>query len=161
MTSASLHVTLFGSLLIFISTVEFVIKNSVTSSDSSDSSKMFGSLETDVVAITSDFSFQQARWTLSGTFGLMLFSMTCQSLLNRSYDGPGTLLIDNRFLRLGLRPVIVAVIMSLPVVSIENLSATTFLWIIVWCGQSVIIFEYIAGMQREAHIFEPKVVENM
>ena len=57
--------------------------------------------------------------------------MTLKSLLNRCLDTPGTLLVDNRYLRMAPRAVVCVIVICLP--AIEDISPYTFLGVLWQC----------------------------
>ena len=83
----------------------------------------------------------------------MLF-MTSKSLLNRSLDPPGTLLINNRYLRMVPRAVVCIVVMCVPIV--QNIDTSNFLGILIGLLQPLILWELVASMEKGWKWFEPK-----
>ena len=138
----SLHGLLFGSLLLLDGSLGFIIRASTATSHSETS------------AADMSFSLRQARWTTSGALTSVLTCMTCITLLNKSLDSPGSLLIDNRYLRLGLRLVVMLVALCLPVMG--DMRHGVYLGVIVFLLQLAIWWEYIAGLEKGMKLIEPK-----
>jgi hypothetical protein len=129
-------------MLVLDASIKYLIQNSVTSS---------GSL---VLGPDMAHSVFLARWTISASLDSTLLWMTLRSLLNRSLDTPGTLLVDNRYIRMVPRAVVSVIFLCLPVV--EDISPYTFLSVIMALLQSLILWELVAGMEKGAKLFEPK-----
>jgi hypothetical protein len=75
-------------------------------------------------------------------------------LLNQSIDAPGTLLVNNRYLRLGMRAVAVVILLCLPINS--DLSNRVYLGTIAGLLQATVWWEYITGLERGAKLIEPR-----
>lgn len=80
--------------------------------------------------------------------------MTGKSLLNRSLDPPGTLVINSRYLRMVPRFIVCIVTMCLPIVN--DFHTTAFLGVIVSLLQTLTLWEYLAAMEKGFLFFEPK-----
>jgi hypothetical protein len=95
-----------------------------------------------------------ALWVASVTMGQVMFCMTAISLLNRNLDGPKTLVINNRLLRIAPRLPATAFIVCLPLIPGMNGA--------IWCGATtsvlygVFMWEWIAGLEKDWKLFEPK-----
>lgn len=91
---------------------------------------------------------------MAGSLGLIVLSMTIQALADKPLDPPGTLLVNNRYIRLLSRIVYILVIVLAPLKA--DLEVTTFLSL---CGIGlglVIWWEWIVSLERPAKVLEPK-----
>lgn len=136
-SSPSIHIPIFCALLLLNVSISYLIETSAEP----DSEEL-------------DFSQQQAKWTVGAGLAAVLLCMTLRTLLNRPFDNPGTLLIDNRFARLAPRLAVVAVSFGLPAVT--SLGVGSFLGTIMGMLQFVVFWEFIVGMEKGAKLFEPK-----
>jgi hypothetical protein len=80
--------------------------------------------------------------------------MTLKALLNRSLDRPGTLLVNNRYLRMAPRAVVCIVAICLP--AVNEINTVTFLGSLVGLLQTLAWWEVMAAMESGAKWFEPK-----
>jgi hypothetical protein len=80
--------------------------------------------------------------------------MTLRSFLNRSLDTPGTLLVDNRYIRMAPRAVVSVIYLCLP--AVEDISPYTFMAVIMALLQSLLLWELVAAMEKGAKLLEPK-----
>jgi hypothetical protein len=91
---------------------------------------------------------------MAGCLSLIVLSMTIQALADKPLDPPGTLLVNNRYLRLSSRFLYILVVMLVPLT--PDLSVTLFLGIAA-VGLSLIIWwEWIVSLEQPAKILEPK-----
>jgi hypothetical protein len=130
-------------MLLLDASIKYLIQNSLPSTSGSeafDPGKEYGLL--------------LAHWTISASLDATLVWMTLKSLLHRSLDTPGTLLVDNRYLRMAPRAVVCVIVICLP--AIEGISPYTFLGVIVGMLQLLIQWEGVAAMEKGAKLFEPK-----
>lgn len=84
----SLHIIMFGALLILAASVVFLVKNNnVNTTGGTDSTTP----DLEVKPAT-----QHAIWSACATLSITLLSMTCVAFLHRSLDKPNTLVVDSR-----------------------------------------------------------------
>jgi hypothetical protein len=145
LTDHSLHITMFGALLILAASVLFLVENDkIPSDDAEDVS--------DAEAIVKKET-NRALWAASASLALTLLTMTCVALLNRSLDKPGTLVISSRWVRLAPRGPAIVLIMCLP---LFHISGST------WCGTACLIvyaeflWEWFGGLEKDWKWLEPK-----
>jgi len=96
----------------------------------------------------------RAIWNLAISVSVIMLSMTCQALLDKPLDPPGTLLVDNRYLRLAARIIYIIVVMCLPVK--KNITEGAFLAV---CGiglSCVMAYEWTVSLEMPAKMLEPK-----
>ena len=140
---SSLHLFIYAALLLLDSSVKYLInKGTVIPAG-------------DETAIADwHYSVKLGHWSACAALAAVLSTMTITTLLNRSLDVPGTLLINNRYHRLAPRILLVVVILCLPVA----VNSRTFLLftIIMALTMTVFIWEYIASLEKGARVFEPK-----
>ena len=132
---------LFASLLLLVSSIQYFIANSLPST-----------------LVIEAHGLYLARWTISGSLSATVVFMTGIAILNHSLDDPGTLLIDNRYLRMAPRAMVCIVVMCLPL--IPHLSAWLFLSILLCLLQPLILWEFIAAMDKGFTFLEPKDSDN-
>jgi len=143
----SLHLTMFGALLIVAASVLFLVKND----------------STEAAAIHTDATNPQSKqrhltllavWSASTSLASVILSMTHIALLNRPLDRRNTLVINSRYVRLAPRIPAIVLIMCLPL--IHNLTGS---W---WCGGAstilaiVYTWESFAGLEKDWKFFQPK-----
>lgn len=91
---------------------------------------------------------------MAGSLSLIVLSMTFQALADKPLDPPGTLLVNNRYIRLSSRIVFILVVMLVPLK--VDLGVPTFLAI---CGVGlslVVWWEWIVCLEQPAKFLEPK-----
>lgn len=96
----------------------------------------------------------RAIWNMAGSLGLIVLSMTFQALADKPLDPAGTLLVNNRYIRLCSRVIYILVITLVPLKA--DLAVTTFLAI---CGAGlglIVWWEWIVCLEHPAKILEPK-----
>jgi ABC-type Fe3+-siderophore transport system permease subunit len=101
-----------------------------------------------------DSYIHRTIWLIAISLSVIMISMTIQALLDTSVDPPGTLLVNNRYVRLSGRIVYVVVILLLPIH--PNLDKDWFLGITAVLMSFVMCFEWIVCLERNAGMFEPK-----
>ena len=95
-----------------------------------------------------------AKWVASTTLSVVLFNQTKIALLNRSLDGPRTLKVNNRYLRLLPRILVAVVILCLPID--RRMSAATYLGIVVAVLIPCLLWEWTANLDAGGGLVEPK-----
>jgi hypothetical protein len=132
---------LFVSLLLLVSSIQYFIASSLPSN-----------------AVIKAHGLYLARWTISGSSSASFVFMTGMALLNHSLDDPGTLLVDNCYFRMAPRAVVCIVVMCLSLIA--QLSAWLYLSILVCLLQILILWEFIAAMDKGFMFIEPKDSDN-
>ncbi len=82
--------------------------------------------------------------------------MTVKALLNRSLDGPHSLLVSNRYIRMAPRGFVIIVAMCLPIKT--DMTITVALGSLLALLLPLILWEYVAAMETGSRIFEPKEI---
>jgi hypothetical protein len=141
----SLHIIMFGALLILAASVLFIVKNDkISSAITEDITDPEAAIER---------STHSAVWSASTALALTLFCMTCVALLNRALDKPHTLVVSSRWIRLAPRIPAVVLIMCLPLMHLTGSR---------WCGLAFIIvyivflWETFAGLEKGWRWVEPR-----
>jgi len=115
----SLHVAMFGSLLILAASILFLIQTA----DSNSAAEIKAREPTAEPAPSSPEAehkyIHYALWSASTTLALVLACMTSIALLNQSLDKPKTLLINSRWIRLAPRIPAMAAIVCLPLLAVS------------------------------------------
>jgi len=134
----SLHIIMFGALLILAASVVFLVKN--------DKVKATG--ETDGTAPESEakLATRHAVWSASATLSITLLSMMCVALLHRSLDKPNTLVVDSRWIRLAPRVPAIVLIMCLPLMDLSGSAWCGFACIVIY---AVFLWETYAGLEKD------------
>lgn len=130
----SIHILLYASVLLLDSSIKYLIYHVLDTLEESVSSK--------------------AHWTVSAALSAALVCMTAVTLLNRCLDGPGTLLISNRYIRLAPRLMLVVVLMCLPIKT--DITSKVFLLIILVMMLVVNFWEHVVALENGGGLFEPK-----
>ena len=100
------------------------------------------------------YRIRLARWTVAAALSLTIACITAITLLNRSLDGPQTLWINNRYIRMVPRAVVALVVLLLPLKS--DISTTLFLITSTTLLLALMLWEYIASFEKGWHWIEPK-----
>ncbi|TVY41539.1 hypothetical protein LSUB1_G001995 [Lachnellula subtilissima] len=148
----ALHVFMFASLLILAASTLFLVEHQDvkihSSVDSSTVERRAGEAEPAPKAAIF------AIWSASVNLSCVILFMTCISLLNRPLDKPKTLLVNSRWLRIGGRLPIIVIICCLPL--IKSLTPAMWIGIVVCLLYAVSFWEWIAGLERNWKLLEPK-----
>lgn len=92
--------------------------------------------------------------TVFASSAVIMLSMTVCALLTKSLDKPKTLRVGNRWVRLAPRMAATLVLATIWLHHFESPSAVLgLLLLIIWF---VGLWEYFAGMEKDAKFFEPK-----
>ncbi|KAL8836301.1 MAG: hypothetical protein Q9170_002974 [Blastenia crenularia] len=94
-----------------------------------------------------------AKWVVSISLATVLVSQTLIALLSKSLDGKRASKVDNRYLRLLPRIAVVTVTLCLPLR--EQMVAAVFLTILVMMLVAVLMWEWIASLERDGGLVEP------
>jgi hypothetical protein len=130
----SIHILLYPSVLLLDNSIKYLIRHGSDTLEESVSSK--------------------ACWTVSAALSAALVCMTIATLLNRCLDGPGTLLISNRYIRLAPRAMLVVVLMCLPIKT--DITTGSFLLIIMVLMLVINFWEHVVALEKGGRLFEPK-----
>ena len=158
----SFHITLFASFFLLDVSVLFLIANIDNSSDATQPAPGSASQRRGIGAlvlgrrsegITIGTDVNRALWTASTCLSISLFSITIISMLNKRLDKPGTLKVDSRLLRMAPRIVMAIVTVFLPLVP----GLACWGWLLIeWAMMyAVVMWEFLAGLQTGAKLFEP------
>lgn len=101
------------------------------------------------------YTLNAAQWISSSSFSLIIATMTFISLLNKPIEAPHKLMVDNRYLRILPRLMIVIIAPCLPLRLEPQYHIGTLAGLIA----AVSIWEYFASWNRDGKFFEPKHVE--
>ncbi|KAI9893596.1 MAG: hypothetical protein M1814_006392 [Vezdaea aestivalis] len=146
----SAHVSLFGSLLIFGSSLKFLVVHDEAYLTHAEPEPGLARRAQDEVTA---HALLTARWSISITLSVALACMTGLALLNRPLDGPRTLIVNNRYLRLVMRPVAMAIMLGLS--GYDKLSSSSFIGVVLGCLWAVLGYETIVGRIRGGGLWEP------
>jgi hypothetical protein len=142
----SFHIPLFASLLTLSSSVLYILKISVGNTTNTEGEQ-----------ITEDESkvfVHRAIWNMAASLSLIILSMTFQALADKPLDPPGTLIVNNRYIRLSSRVLYIIVIMTIPIKA--DITVNLFLGI-AGVGLSMILWwEWIVSLEQPAKLLEPK-----
>lgn len=105
----------------------------------------------DEIALQFVVAIYAAKRTVSITLALILMNQTLVALLNRSVDPPGALKINNRYLRLLPRMLLIPVV-CLPID--RHMTSLTFLGIVSGLLLICLPWEWWASLQRDRRILE-------
>lgn len=147
LTPTSCHIPIFAAYITLSAGILwFVNRNSNTPIDSGEA-KDLSEEEYDVLRI-------RALWDIGASLSVIVFGYTCQALLDKPLDQPGTLMVNSRHLRLIGRPIYIFVILI--VLLKADLNVYLYMGI---CGigiSNVLLYESICGLERPARFLEPR-----
>jgi hypothetical protein len=116
-----------------------------------------GALDAEGESLTEEASKSltyRAIWNMAGSLSIIVLSMTFQALADKPLDPPGTLVVNNRYVRLSSRMIYIIVVMLAPLKA--DLTVALFLGI-AGVGLSLILWwEWIVSLEQPAKILEPK-----
>lgn len=95
-----------------------------------------------------------AKWTATTSLGIALFCFTAKDLLNKCLDRPGTLLIDNRYIRLAPRIILACILVCINIG--DPLSPQSLISVVMSMIWVVGVWEWISGLEKGARLVEPK-----
>jgi low temperature requirement protein LtrA len=143
----SFHIPLFASILTFASGVMFIVRHGIK--------EQLDVLEEQQIPDSEIPHYMyNAVWTSAVSLAIIIFSMTGLALLDKSLDEPGSLRINNRYIRLGGRLVYIIVILSVPATT--NIDARLFLGIAALMLVVVTSWEWVVCMDRGSAFIEPE-----
>ncbi|EXJ72379.1 uncharacterized protein A1O5_04883 [Cladophialophora psammophila CBS 110553] len=151
------HIPLFSSILTFASSVMFIIRHQPDAPYNSP-----GGQAGEAQQIPHDDLpryLYRAVWTCASSLGIIMLSMTALALLDKSLDEPGTLKVNNRYIRLSGRVVYIAVIVCVP--ATPHMDARLFLGIAAFMLLAVTVWEWNVGLDRGGALIEPMGLSHM
>ena len=140
------HIPLFAALLSFVASVMFILQHQYERNDQQNQETLS---EEEIQRY-----LYRAIWTCATSLAIINFSMLVLALLDQPLDKPGTLRVDNRYIRLAGRIVYIIIILCVP--STPHLSPSLFLGI---AGIGVVfltIYEWNACLERGGGFIEPR-----
>lgn len=100
-------------------------------------------------------SYQQsAIWCIAVSLAIILLFMTFMALLDKPLDPPGTLRVNNRYVRLAPRIIYITVILSVP--AKHDIDPSLFLGIASIMMILVTSWEWSVSLEKGGGLFEPK-----
>ena len=88
-----------------------------------------------------------AKWTVSIALSVIITCLTILALLGRSLDAKGTFKIDNRYLRLALRPVVIIIALLLPLRA--EMHGSSLVGIVLGALYACMMVEWFGSLDRE------------
>jgi len=158
----TLHIFLYGSILLTDASWLFLIQNSASQLSSPTTSDLHiaAAESTDseaAVLRTTDVRLLRAKWTVATSLGTTLVLMTAIALLNRSLDPPKTLMVSSRYVR--ILPRVVVAIICCCINLQDTLGPQTLMAIIFGLMYVIAHWEWYAGLEKGAKFIEPKRAE--
>jgi hypothetical protein len=101
-----------------------------------------------------DSYIHRTIWLVAVSLTVIIVSMTAQALLCISRDPPGTLLINNRYIRLSGRLVYIIIILCVPLD--PDLDKVLFLGIAGVLLSFLAYWEWVVCLERKGGLVEPK-----
>ncbi|KAF2095829.1 hypothetical protein NA57DRAFT_58899 [Rhizodiscina lignyota] len=144
----SFHIPLFSSFLTLASSVMFMLRNHAQLPENVDQN------DEKVPAEDLRDYIYSSMWTMSVSLSIILISMTCLALLDKSLDPPGTLRVNNRYVRLSGRIVYVVVILTVPIK--KDLSMDLYLGIAGVMMSFLTSWEWVVSLEKGGSFFEPR-----
>ncbi|KAL6716109.1 hypothetical protein ACLMJK_005675 [Lecanora helva] len=152
----SIHVTMFGCTLIMGVCLTHLIQNIDVSAKIPE--RMEGESEKEFEeARKLALSVSSSRWCASSTLGIILINLTKVALLNRSLDGPNTLKINNRYVRVFPRIIAAIVIICLPIDT--DMTCITYLGILTAILIPLMTWEWVASLEAGGGLIEPEFLK--
>ena len=157
------HIPLFASILTFAASVMFILRHQPDEPFNSPPGEggTTSSNSNNTEPISEDRLpgyLYSAIWTCTGSLAMTMFSMTAIALSDKSMDEPGTLKISNRYVRLSMRAVFIAVVMALPA---AHLSVHLYLGILALMLFMVGVWEWNVSLDQGGQIIEPLGLSTM
>ena len=95
----------------------------------------------------------EAKWVVSISLSIAIVCQTGIALLSRSLDRKGSLKVNNRYVRLLPRLLVVAIVVCLPID--RKMTGRIFMTIIVSLLLGCLDWEWIVSLERGGGLFEP------
>lgn len=142
------HIPLFLSILTLSSGNSFLLRNGIVNpDDQADNSEQIPEEELPAY-------IHQAIWIVACSLAVSMLSMTGIALLDKSFDAPGTLRIDNCNVRLLGRLLYIVIVVLIPVKRRINLEV--FLCVCSILLMALVLWEWIVSTEKGANIVEPR-----
>lgn len=149
----SCHIPLFSSLLTFVASVMFIIRHQ----NEQNYTQQENEAELTPGQIR-DYT-ENAVWTCASSLAIIMFSFLCLALLDQPLDKPGTLRIDNRYIRLAGRPAYIILIMLLPLK--PHLDPQIFLGVAAAGLVALTVWEWNSCLEKGGGFIEPRGITLM
>jgi hypothetical protein len=101
-----------------------------------------------------DTYIHRTIWLIAVSLAVIMTSMTTQALLCISCDPPGTLLINNRYVRLSGRLVYIVIILCVPLH--PDLNKVVFLGTAGVLLSILVLWEWVVCLEKKGGLIEPK-----
>lgn len=142
------HIPLFSSLLTFVASVMFIIRHEYQANYNQAQDEE-GLTHSEVISYTYD-----AVWTCATSLAIIMLSMIILALLDQPLDKPGTLRVDNRWIRLSGRMIYIIIIMMLPLY--HDLDSELFLGVASGLFVALTMWEWNASLEKGGGFIEPR-----
>ena len=149
------HVPLFASILVFASGAMFIIRHQPDAPYNSPE----GENEGHIAPKDLQDYISNAIWTCASSLSVIMLDLTILALLDTPLDEPGTLKIDNRYIRLSMRAVFMVVVLCVPMA--PHLKAQVFLAIAGVMLLVVGLWEWNVSLDKGGALIEPKGITMM
>ena len=93
-----------------------------------------------------------AKWTVGVSFAVLVGCQIILALLSRNLDKPGTMKIDNRYIRLLPRLLICIIAVLLPLA--RKMVGSVMLAILLGCTTATLWWEWITSLDKTGMVFE-------
>ncbi|KAI4251470.1 MAG: hypothetical protein LQ352_004832 [Teloschistes flavicans] len=149
------HHVLFASTLILSITFVFLVQhprdNSVWRHEEALAERE-AETEGEDAALRLAIAIYAARWTVSFNLALILLCQTLATLMHRSLDPPRTLKVNNRYLRVLPRILLIPIVICLAID--RTMNSLTFLGIISGLLLACLPWEWWASLEHDGGVFE-------
>jgi low temperature requirement protein LtrA len=147
------HIPLFASLLTFVAAVMFILRhqNEQNYSQQKDESTLTPEEVTNYI--------YNAVWTCATSISIIVLSTLILAILDRPLDKPGTLRVDNRYIRMGGRVAYQIFVMCLPIK--KDINPALFLGLAGGGLVMLTMYEWSASLERGGSFIEPKGITLM
>lgn len=142
------HIPLFASLLTFVASVMFIIRHQ----REQNYSQQKGEAELTPEQIY-HYTYN-AVWTCASSLAIVVLSMLVLALLEKPLDKPGTLKIDNRYIRMAGRVIYIVLVLCLPIKS--HINPALFLGL---AGAGLVVmtgWEWNSSLEKGGSFIEPR-----
>lgn len=148
------HLYLFAAQLILASSSLYMIEHPPSHGLIEGEQKREVTAASEEVPIDSPTEELYAMWSASVALAIVLFSMTVIALLNRPVDKAGTLVVNSRWVRMGLRIPVTVVILCLPVM--DGMIPSLWFGCVVALLYALFLWEWITGLEKGWRFIEPR-----
>ena len=142
------HIPMFSSFLTLVAGIMFIIRQAPQALINQHIERFHGE---ELAILTQD-----AIWTISISLCVALSSMTGLQLCDKPLDPPGTLKINNRYVRLAPRIPFLAITLCLPLVQDFQHNPFTMVGVLALLTISLMIWETSASMEAGGGLLEPR-----